>query len=168
MSIKLPFMILWSLSCSECIPKGSLKNLYLPNGVFIVSNLALSPSKGICQYPFFGSNFVKWVVSAGLVEMYLNFGSWKWSIFLTLFKSYWSRQNCSETSGFSTTTSEFTHFLGSSTFSMTSAASIPFSSFFSLLLSDLPRSMENWIWISLQVHEIWWLQSSNASNHFRL
>ena len=61
MSMKLPFMILWNTSCAECIPKESLKDLHLPNGVFIVVNLVLSSSKGVCQYPFFASNFVKWV-----------------------------------------------------------------------------------------------------------
>ena len=138
-SLKFPFMILWNTSCAECIPKGSLINLYLPNRVFIVVNLVLSSSKGICQYPFVASNFMKWVAPANLVEISSNAGSWKCSLFMDLFKSQGSRHNRSEPSGFSTTTNEFTHSIGSSTSSLCNSISLHFVQF-------LPHFTPQWYW----------------------
>ena len=61
MSSNISDIMVWKMSCAEQMPKGSLLNIYRPNGVLNVHSLQLSRSSLTCQNPELASRTEKYL-----------------------------------------------------------------------------------------------------------
>lgn len=95
------------------MPKGSLVNLYLPNGMLNLKSLELLSSSFICQNPLLTSKTVKTVAFANLLMIPSTVCTWKCFLHIALSISPVCKHILiSSQCGLSTVTIQLIHFVG--------------------------------------------------------